>query len=42
MFLIGMPYVPLTAERKKAYDYMTAKGITAFYPTIDTVKTYKW
>ena len=25
-------------REKKAYDYMTAKGITAFYPTIDTVK----
>ena len=26
---------------KKAYDYMTAKGITAFYPTTDTVKLIK-
>ena len=25
-------------REKKAYDYMTSKGITAFYPTIDTVK----
>ena len=25
-------------REKKAYDYMTAKGITTFYPTIDTVK----
>lgn len=25
-------------REKKAYDYMTAKGITAFYPTTDTVK----
>lgn len=25
-------------REKKAYDYMTAKGITAFYPTKDTVK----
>ena len=25
-------------REKKAYDYMIAKGITAFYPTIDTVK----
>ena len=25
-------------RERKAYDYMTAKGITAFYPTIDTVK----
>lgn len=25
-------------REKKAYDYMTARGITAFYPTIDTVK----
>ena len=25
----------------KAYDYMTAKGITAFYPTIKTVKLIK-
>lgn len=28
-------------REKKAYDYMTAKGITAFYPTIDTVKLIK-
>lgn len=25
-------------REKKAYDYMTAKGITAFYPTINIVK----
>lgn len=25
-------------REKKAYDYLTAKGITAFYPTIDSVK----
>ena len=25
-------------REKKAYDYMTAKGITAFYPTINSVK----
>ena len=25
-------------SEKKAYDYMTAKGITAFYPTINSVK----
>lgn len=25
-------------REKKAYDYMTAKGITAFYPTISSVK----
>ena len=25
-------------REKKAYDYMTAKGITAFYPTTETVK----
>ena len=25
-------------REKKAYDYLTAKGITAFYPTTDTVK----
>ena len=25
-------------REKKAYDYLTAKGITAFYPTINTVK----
>ena len=40
-FLIGMLYVPHTVEREKAYDYMTAKGITAFYPTTDTVKLIK-
>lgn len=28
-------------REKKAYDYMTAKGITAFYPTTDTVKLIK-
>ena len=28
-------------REKKAYDYMTAKGITAFYPTIKTVKLIK-
>ena len=28
-------------REKKAYDYMTAKGITAFYPTTDTVKFIK-
>ena len=28
-------------REKKAYDYMTAKGITAFYPTSDTVKLIK-
>ena len=28
-------------REKKAYDYMTAKGITAFYPTIDVVKVIK-
>ena len=27
--------------RKKAYDYMTAKGITAFYPTTSVVKLIK-
>ena len=25
-------------REKKAYDYMTAKGITAFYPTLNVVK----
>ena len=25
-------------REKKAYDYLTAKGITAFYPTINSVK----
>lgn len=25
-------------REKKAYDYMTSKGITAFYPTINSVK----
>ena len=29
------------SREKKAYDYMTAKGITAFYPTIKTVKLIK-
>ena len=28
-------------REKKAYDYMTAKGITAFYPSTDTVKLIK-
>ena len=28
-------------REKKAYDYMAAKGITAFYPTTDTVKLIK-
>ena len=28
-------------REKKAYDYMAAKGITAFYPTTDTVKFIK-
>ena len=28
-------------REKKAYDYMKAKGITAFYPTTDTVKFIK-
>lgn len=28
-------------REKKAYDYMTAKDITAFYPTTDTVKLIK-
>ena len=28
-------------REKKAYDYLTAKGITAFYPTTDTVKLIK-
>ena len=28
-------------REKKACDYMTAKGITAFYPTTDTVKLIK-
>lgn len=28
-------------REKKAYDYMVAKGITAFYPTIDVVKLIK-
>ncbi len=28
-------------REKKAYDYMTAKGITAFYPTTDVVKLIK-
>ena len=28
-------------RERKAYDYMTAKGITAFYPTIKTVKLIK-
>ena len=28
-------------REKEAYDYMTAKGITAFYPTTDTVKLIK-
>ena len=27
-----------TGDPKKAYDYLTAKGITAFYPTINSVK----
>ena len=41
MFPIGMPYAPLMVEKKKAYDYMTAKGITAFYPTTSVVKLIK-
>ena len=28
-------------REKKAYDYMTAKGIQAFYPTTETVKLIK-
>lgn len=28
-------------REKKAYDYMTAKGITAFYPTINVVELIK-
>ena len=28
-------------REKKAYDYMTSKGITAFYPTTETVKLIK-
>ena len=28
-------------REKKAYDYMTAKGITAFYPTTDTEEQLK-
>ena len=28
-------------REKKAYEYMTAKGITAFYPTTDVVKLIK-
>ena len=28
-------------REKKAYDYMTAKGITAFFPTTETVKLIK-
>ena len=28
-------------REKKAYDYMSAKGITAFYPTINVVKLIK-
>ena len=28
-------------REKKAYDYMTVKGVTAFYPTTDTVKLIK-
>lgn len=28
-------------REKKAYDFMTAKGITAFYPTINVVKLIK-
>lgn len=28
-------------REEKAYDYMTAKGITAFYPTTDNVKLIK-
>ena len=28
-------------REKKAYDYMTAKGITAFYPTTEVVKLIK-
>ena len=28
-------------REEKAYDYMTAKGVTAFYPTTDTVKLIK-
>ena len=28
-------------REKKAYDYLTAKGITAFYPTINVVKLIK-
>ena len=28
-------------REKKAYDYLTARGITAFYPTTDTVKLIK-
>ena len=29
------------SREKKAYDYMTAKGITAFYPTTEVVKLVK-
>lgn len=36
-----MSYAPLMVEKKKAYDYMTAKGITAFYPTTSVVKLIK-
>lgn len=28
-------------REKKAYDYMTAKGVTAFYPTLDVVRLIK-
>ena len=28
-------------REKKAYDYMTAKGVTAFYPTVEVVKFIK-
>lgn len=28
-------------EREKAYDYLVAKGVTAFYPTMNIVKVIK-
>ena len=37
IFPIGMLCEPHTVE-KKAYDYMVAKGVTAFYPSLQVVK----
>ena len=36
-YALRTPY----GREKKAYDYMTAKGITAFYPTTNVVKLIK-